>query len=503
MASGKMAALAKDTAIYGLSSIVGKCLNFILTPLYTYAIKAQGGMYGAYVKLYAWAGLIIVILTFGMETTMFRFANKKENDPHRVFSTAWIFVATLSVIFAALCWTFTDPICAMLRYPDHTEYVRVMSLVIAIDSIQAIMFSFLRFQKQPVKFAGMKLFNICLSLVLNIILIKGIYEPVIHNTRSFAWFQPDNVISWAFYINLLCSSIMFPFFIPEFKHLKSGFDPSLMRQMLSYTWPIVILGLAGILNQHADKICYTWIIGGTEGEEQLSIYASCCRVAVIMTMLTQAFRYAYEPMVFSAASSDGEGQKKMYSDAMKYFIIFAILAFLAVMFYMDIFKYIVGGTYHEGLKVVPIVMMGEIFMGIYFNLSFWYKLTDQTWWGAVFSSIGCAVLLAINFIFVPKVGFIACAWGCFAAFLTCMLLSYFTGQKRYPIAYPLKEIFIYVLLAAVLYVAYILIRNTGLSIWLKLLLNTLLLCVYMAYLLKKDLPLSILPVIGKYFRRRS
>ena len=270
--------------------------------------------------------------------------------------------------------------------------------------------------------------------------------------------------------------------------------------MLSYTWPILILGLAGILNQVADKICFTKIITGEEGERLLGIYGSAVKVAMIMSMLTQAFRYAYEPMVFSTAAKEKTGQNKIYADAMKYFIIFSLLAFLFVMFYLDYFKFIIGRTYWEGLKVVPIVMMAEIFMGIYFNLSFWYKLIDQTWWGAIFSFVGCAVLLAINFIYVPQYGYMACAWGGFAGYATCMILSYFIGQKKSPINYPLGEIFKYVLLAAVLYVIYLYVDKKELSGWLTFIINTVLLCIYLAYLIKKDLPLSSLPVIGKYFK---
>ena len=217
-------------------------------------------------------------------------------------------------------------------------------------------------------------------------------------------------------------------------------------------------------------------------------------------MLTQAFRYAYEPMVFSTAAKEKTGQNKIYADAMKYFIIFSLLAFLFVMFYLDYFKFIIGRTYWEGLKVVPIVMMAEIFMGIYFNLSFWYKLIDQTWWGAIFSFVGCAVLLAINFIYVPQYGYMACAWGGFAGYATCMILSYFIGQKKSPINYPLGEIAVYVLLAAVLYVIYLYVDKKELSGWLTFIINTVLLCIYLAYLFKKDLPLKSLPVIGKYFK---
>ena len=301
-------------------------------------------------------------------------------------------------------------------------------------------------------------------------------------------------------IVFFCSASITVGLLPEIIQIRNGFDRKLFRQMLSYTWPILILGLAGILNQVADKICFTYIIKGAEGERLLGIYGSAVKVAMIMSMLTQAFRYAYEPLVFSTAAHDREGQNKVYADAMKFFIIFALLAFLAVMFYLEILKFIIGRTYWEGLKVVPIVMLAEIFMGVYFNLSFWYKLIDQTWWGAVFSFIGCAVLLVINFIFVPKYGYMACAWGGFAGYGVCMLLSYFVGQKKSPIKYPLGEIGLYVLLAAVLYVIYLFVDSKSLPLWLSLLINTALIGIYLAYLFKKDLPLSSLPVVGKYFK---
>ena len=219
--------------------------------------------------------------------------------------------------------------------------------------------------------------------------------------------------------------------------------------MLRYTWPILLLGLAGILNQVADKIVFKKIVPGLEGEEQLGIYGACVKIAMIMAMITQAFRYAYEPFVFGGKrdTADKETQAKV----MKYFIIFTLLAFLAVVMYMPILQHLVGAGYREGLRVIPIVMLAEIFMGIYFNLSFWYKLIDETWWGAIFSAIGCVVLLAINFIFVPKYGYMACAWGGFAGYGVCMVLSYIVGQKKAPIPYDLKSALVYAAVALVLF----------------------------------------------------
>ena len=280
-----------------------------------------------------------------------------------------------------------------------------------------------------------------------------------------------------------------------------GFDKALMKRMLSYSWPILVLGIAGILNQTADKILFPKIYKGEDATVQLGLYGAATKIAMIMAMITQAFRYAYEPFVFGNAKE--KDSKIMYASGMKYFIIFTLLAFLAVMGYLDILKYLLRNRdYWEGLKVVPIVMVAEIMMGVYFNLSFWYKLIDKTIWGAIFSGAGCAVLLAVNFIFVPKMSYMACAWAGVAGYGTAMLLSYFVGQKYYKIDYPMKDIALYTALAAVLYVGIFFVGKSGLPIWARLGINTVIILVYMAYIVKKDLPLSGLPVVGKYFRKR-
>ena len=232
---------------------------------------------------------------------------------------------------------------------------------------------------------------------------------------------------------------------------------------------------------------------------QLGIYGACSKIAMIMAMITQAFRFAYEPIVFAGVKD--KDSHEMYAKAMKYFIIFTLLAFLLVVAYLDVLKYIIGADYWVGLRVVPIVMAAEIMMGVYFNLSFWYKLTDKTIWGAVFSGIGCAVLLAVNIVFVPRYGYIACAWGGFAGYGVAMLISYFVGQKYYPIHYPLKEIAVYLLLAFVLYEIMSRLQGWGMAV--SLTVNTLLVGIFMAYVVWRDLPLSQLPYVGKYFRKQK
>ena len=289
--------------------------------------------------------------------------------------------------------------------------------------------------------------------------------------------------------------------LKEIKQFRLGIDRDLLKQMLKYTWPILLLGLAGILNQVADKIVFKKIVPGLEGEEQLGIYGACVKIAMIMAMITQAFRYAYEPFVFGGKrdTADKESQAKV----MKYFIIFTLLAFLAVVMYMPLLKHLVGEDYREGLRVVPIVMMAEIFMGIYFNLSFWYKLIDETWWGAIFSAIGCAVLLAINFIFVPKYGYMACAWGGFAGYGTCMALSYFVGQKKAPIPYDLKSAFLYFVIAIGLFFAqqYIPVESTA---W-TLVINTGLMLVFVAFIcwMEKDLVKGVIHLVNSKILKKK
>lgn len=476
-------ALAKDTAIYGLSSIVGRFLNYLLVPLYTNCMPKESGDYGVSVNIYAYTALALVVLTFGMETTLFRFANKDGEKPDTVFSTAMVVIGVLSAIFLLAIFGFITPVSKFLGYADHHEYLLMMAAVVVLDALQAIPFSYLRFQKRPIKFASLKLLFILFNILLNVI-----YFIVLEKAEVF----------YVFCINLWCTGLITFFFVPDLFRVKWRFDFSLLKRMLSYSWPILVLGVAGILNQTADKIIFPLVYNETDGTAQLGVYGACVKVAMIMAMITQAFRYAYEPIVFSKAKE--KDSKDYYAHAMKYFVIFTLLAFLCVVGYMDILKYIIGADYREGLVVVPIVMAAEIMMGIYFNLSFWYKLIDKTVWGAFFSFAGCVVLVAVNVFFIPQYGYMACAWGGFAGYATAMLLSYIVGQRINPIQYDLKSILSYVLLAAVLYVAMCCQPETW-SSWVRLILNTGLIVIFLIEVVRKDLPLRGLPFIGKKFQK--
>ena len=477
--------LAKDTAIYGLSSIVGRFLNYLLVPLYTHVISAASGGYGIVTNLYAYTALILVILTFGMETTFFRFANKEDEDANTVFSTSLALVSALSLLFLGAVVLFATPISQALGYADHPDYLLMMAAVVALDAIQAIPFCLLRFQKKAMKFASLKLLFIVLNIGLNLL-----YFVVLGHTEVF----------YVFFLNLVCTFLITFFFVPELIHMRFRVDMGLLRRMLSYSWPILILGIAGILNQAADKMIFPLVYPDkAQGISELAVYGACTKIAMIMAMITQAFRYAYEPFVF--AQSRERGQAHMYAMGMKYFLIFTLLAFLCVMAWLPALRYMVGADYWQGLRVVPIVMAAEIMMGVYFNLSFWYKLIDKTIYGAVFSIVGCTVLLAVNFYGIPRMSYMACAWGGFAGYGTAMILSYIVGQKKNPIPYPMRSMAGYVLLAVVLYVLITLVPDEW-PVLLRLAAGTALVVVYAAYTVWRDMPLAGLPVIGKHFRKR-
>ena len=493
--------LAKDTAIYGLSSIVGRFLNYLLVPLYTAKLSAASGGYGVITNVYAYTALLMVILTYGMETTFFRFANKEEENPQTVYTTTLISVGFTSLLFIALVLLFINPISAFMGYADHKSYIWVMAITVAIDAFQCIPFAYLRYKKRPIKFAALKLLNIFMAIVLNIVfflVLPSIYESSGGTGLISAIYDPTVGAGYAFYVNLFCSAFLTFFFWRELVVQKYTFSKALLRRMFSYSWPILVLGIAGILNQTADKILFPYIYKGSDAHSQLGIYGAASKIAMIMAMITQAFRYAYEPFVFG--KSKDKDNRETYAKAMKYFIIFTLLAFLVVVGYMDVLRHIIGRDYWDGLRVVPIVMAAEIMMGVYFNLSFWYKLIDKTIWGAYFSGAGCAVLIAVNVIFVPRYGYMACVWAGFAGYATAMVLSYFVGQRKYPIAYPMKDISVYVLITVVLYFC-MTMANARLSTPLALTVNTVLGVLFIAYIVKKDFPLSGLPVIGRHFRK--
>lgn len=498
--------LAKDTAIYGLSSIVGRFLNYLLVPLYTAKMSAAGGDYGIVTNAYAWTALLLALLTYGMETTFFYYSNRNDENPDRVYSTTLITVGMTSLLFVLLvvgCIGWIAPWMGM-AYTQHPSYIITMAVVVALDAFQAIVFAYLRYKKKPVKFATLKLLFIFLNIGLNLlyfVVLPAMYE---HWPDAVgAIYSPSVGVGYVFYLNLVCTSIIMLCMYKELTAVPWRWDWSLLRRMFSYSWPILILSIAGVINQSASQIVFPKFYPGSDGAAQLGIYGAAIKIAMIMALITQAFRYAYEPFVFgnSRDTEDVDKQKQMQADAMKYFLIFTLAAYLAVLAGIDVLKRIIAPDYWEGLRVVPIVMAAEIMMGIYFNLSFWYKLTGKTLWGAVFSGVGCLMLLLVNWLFIPQYSYMACAWAGVAAYGSAMLLSYCIGQHYYPVRFPLRDMALYFALAAILSAAALMVHID--NEWLGTAYRSFLLLLFCGVVYKRERlgrMMTKLPIIGKHFQ---
>lgn len=495
-----MKSLAKDTAIYGLSSIVGRFLNWMLVPMYT-RVLTNTGEYGIVTNIYGWTALFLVLLTYGMETGFFRFINKiKEQEPMRVYASTLYGIAFTSSVFIALSLLFLNPVSGVLGYANRPEYIGMMACIVAVDAFCCIPFAYLRYQGKAVRFAMIRLINIFLNIFLNIFFLVLCPKISDFNPELISWFyDPNYGVGYIFVANVFTTVSTFLMLIPDMlPGLRAKFDRRQFGKIIRYSFPFLILGVAGIFNQTADKILFPFLFDDKDyADAQLGIYGACFKIAVVMVMFIQAFRYAYEPFIF--AGNKDHDNRKSYAEAMKYFIIFSLVIFVGVTFYLDVLKYFVDPKYYSGLGVVPIVMLGELFFGIYYNLSVWYKLTDKTQWGAYFSITGCIMTIAIIIGFVPQYGFMACAWASFASNLLLALLSYFIGQKKFPVSYDLRSALFYGVIATVCYITGMLPQID--STLLRLSYRTAILLIFIVIAIKKDLPLSEIPYLGNCFRK--
>lgn len=491
--------LAKDTAVYGLSSILGRFLNWALTPLYT-RVLVSTGEFGVQTNLYAWTALLLAILTYGMETGFFRFVNN-EPKPQQVYSSSLISVGATSMLFVVLSLLFLSPISTLLGYTDRSEFLVMMILIVASDAFMAIPYAYLRYKKRPWRFAVIRLTFIAVSIGLNLFFF--LLCPWVHRNapEAISWFYDPNFgVGYIFVSNLIGNGVIFLMLMPHVLEAGWHFSLPLLRRILSYSFPLLILSIAGIFNQMADKILFPILLPDrAEAEAQLGIYAACFKIAVILVMFTQAFRYAYEPFVFNRKKADDREEdeaekRRSYAMAMKYYIICALFMLVGVMASMDILQYIVGAEYREGLRVIPIVLCGELMMGICFNLSFWYKLIDRTWWGALISSLGCLLTVAIIWWGLPRYSYMACAWASAISNTIMVIVSYFLGQRYYPVRYELKNALFYFTITGI---ALVILWMNGqyiapLSTPLKWSVNLSVIVGFALIIAKKDLPLKAL-----------
>ena len=494
-------ALAGQTVIYGLGTIVPRLLNYLLTPFYVRVFVS--GEYGQISELYAWIALLLAILTFGMETTFFRFSQKE--DSGKVFNNAETIVLLITSIFLVLYGFFYKSFAELIHYEFNTHYVLLLGIIVAIDAAAAIPFAMLRKENKAGRFSLIKTINVLTNIFFNILFLVVIPEKSIMIGESL-FGEGTSLLIWVFISNILASLLNLILLFPQLSKLRLRLNRDLIVPMLKYSFPILLISLVGMVNEVADKILIKYLVtipdemtlasmnitGEKYAMQQLGIYSANFKLSVLMTIFIQMFRFASEPFFFSHAKD--RNAPTLYAKVMTYFVIFCLLIFLGVMFYMDILQHFVGRTgsdYREGLRIVPIILIANMLYGIVFNLSIWFKLSDKTYYGTIISIIGSITTLLCFFILIPRIGYMGAAIAHLACYSVMMLVSYFWGQRIMPIPYQIGRITIYCVLAAILF--FISTLTSELGIVLKLSLNTLMILIFIGitFIMERKNPLKI------------
>lgn len=468
--SNPLKKLAGETVIYGFSTMFPKFLSYFLTFLLTYIFQKPAD-FGANPELFAYISFMNILFTYGMETAFFNFSSKHENKAE-VYNTALSSILTTTLGLTMLLFLFSGPIGNWLEYSDRMNYIYWTILIIGADAITAIPFAKLRLEHQAKKFAAIKTANVVLNVgitVFFLVFCKRAYE----NGES-GWlaglYQPEIGIGYTFLATLVANVVTAGFLFQEFKQFSFQVNKTLLLQMLSYAWPLLILGFAGMINETFDRIIIKKLLPEDIGREAQGIYGACYKVAILMTVFIQAFRYAAEPFFFKQAQE--KNSKATLAVVMKFFVIFCSFLFLGTMMNMPWIQHLVSEKYRTGMGVVPILMLANLFLGVYINLSIWFKLTGQTKIGAGITIVGAVITLIINFIFVPQYSYMACAWATFAAYGSMMVMAYFLGQKYYPVKYNLRSILFFFVVSVLFYLISLLWSGME-SVLLKLFLNNL------------------------------
>lgn len=465
-----------------MSSIVARFLNYLLVPLHTAVFVPQ--QYGIITEMYAYVAFLIILLTYGMETAFFRFSTKEGQEPNTVFSTVLTSLASSTSLFILMAIAFAQPIADWLMYPDNKEYVVWFAIIVGLDAISSIPLAKLRSENKPKLFAGVNIANVAVNVALNLFFLKYCMPLVISGGGSWltdTFYDPNTGVGYVFIANLIASIVKFMLLGPT---MLKGFkrpDLSLFKPMLIYSLPLLVAGLAGMMNEMFDRVMLKRLLYPILGEDQamfqLGVYGACYKLSIIISLMIQAFRYAAEPFFFSQEKE--AGSRELYAKIMTYFVWVLAGTFLFVMLYIDLFKYFIPNEdYWVGLKVVPILLMANIFLGIYYNQSVWYKLTDKTSYGAGLAIFGAIITLVLNLLFIPKYGYIASAWATFACYGSMMLVSYVLGRKYYPVPYDLLKIGIMIGAAVLLYSASVIMNISEMQYGLAL--NGLFLLGYLA-----------------------
>jgi len=445
-----------QTAIYGMGTIVPRLLNYLLVPLYTRIFTDD--QYGIITELYAYVAFLLVLLTYGMETSFFRHA-EKEKDGRKVFSTSLFSLLVTSLLFVIVLSLFLDPIASLMRYESNSEYILLFGIIVALDAVSAIPFAYLRQQNRAVRFSIIKIINVSVNIGLNLFFLVLCPKVLAGNPDSILrnFYDPSIGIGYVFISNLVASVVTLILLVPQILSIELRVDLKLLKRMLYYGLPLLVVGIAGMINEVSDKIIFKYLVTVPEGIEnaeeyvmgQLGIYGANYKLAVLMTLFIQMFRYAAEPFFF--AHADEKNSRDTYAQVMKYFVIFGLAIFLLVTLFIDVFKYFIGPDYWDGLLIVPIILLANLFLGIFYNLSVWYKLNDITIYGAYIGLAGAAVTILLNVILVPVYGYTGAAWAHFFTYLFILVVSFFLGRRFFRIDYPIGRIGFYFLIAMAIF----------------------------------------------------
>lgn len=483
--------LAHQTAIYGAGTIVPRVLNYaVLTLFYTYIFSTKE--YGVVTELYAWMVLAMIILTYGMETAYFRFVNK-EKDPDAVFSTSLYSLFFTSATFLILVTVFIKPVSAFLNYSNNPEYIKMFAWIVAIDAFSAIPFAYLRSHNRPIVFSVLKIINVAVTIVVVYFFLK-IAPEILKGGGNWVLkvYNPDFGVGYVFLSNLIGSAVTLVFLTPFIIKIKPVFSKGLLYRMLSYSWPLLVGGLAGSFNDVLDKIILRRMIGGDAGLSTVGVYGAGYKVAVLMAIFIQMYRFAAEPFFFERA--ERKDAKETYSVTMKYFVIVSLMLYLVINLYIDAAQVIIGPKFRESLSIVPIVSMGYFLFGIFINQSIWYKIKDKTIYGVYLTLIGVAITVSVNVVFIPRFGYVASAWAHIACYLAMVIVSFMIGKKHYPVKYDIKGMILYTSLAIILVAVSKLLKME--NVFMNIMLNTALLGIFVFVANKKD------KVIGVFLKRK-
>ena len=499
--SSTLTSLIKDTAVYGLSSMFGRFLNWLLTFVYVRVLLTEE--FGQMTNLYAWTAILMILLTYGMETAFFRFANKHE-QPADVYTTTLWSLGISSLLFVLLGWMFLDPLAASLHVAEHKDLLSCLLIIVSSEAFMAIPLGNLRYEQRPWWFMTVRMSFVFSTIILTLFAFYGVpalseYVPLLSELQPRA-----HALQYIFGINLVSNGLQFLLLLPTLRKATGHFDASLLGAMLRYALPMLLLGLAGNFNNQADKILFPLLFDDPHyANGQLGIYGACYKLAVVMVLFTQAFRYAYDPFIFAEKKKGEEAARRAYSSSMTYYVLFTLFIFLAVMSYIDGLKLLIAPAYYPGLTVVPWIMAGQLMFGVYFNLSLWYKVTDRTHWGAILSIVGGALTVLLIVLLAPRYGFMACAWASVVANGGVMLISYTLGQHYYPVSYDLRRLALYTLLTIILYGMQWGIANAlPEAPLLRMLFNTLLLLIFLGIVYRYEVPKGTLIALRKKLLHR-